>query len=90
MTTKSQPEPTRVLRWVFTQNDRAITCEVDARGSAFDVCVVPHWNVSGTIVERYGAVHTACQRHAEVARELRDAGWVRARRQPTPPLKAAA
>ena len=90
MTTKLQSESRRVLRWVFRQDDRAITCEIDANGPTFDVCVVPHWNVSASLVERYGAVHSAFQRHAEVARELRDAGWIRAESRPTSPLRTAA
>ena len=74
-----QSDSTRVLCWVFRRNDQAITCEIDAnRTHAFEVSLVPHWNVSASVIERFDAAHDAFLRHAEVARRLRDAGWVRA------------
>ena len=75
----SQPQSTRVLRWVFRRSNDAITCEIDATGDrAFDVCIVPHWDVSAATIERFDAEYRAFERHAELARRLREAGWVRA------------
>ena len=74
-----QADSTRVLRWVFRRNGQAITCEIDANPApAFEVSLVPHWNVSASAIERFDGAHDAFLRHAEVARRLRDAGWVRA------------
>ena len=59
---------------------RVLTCEVrmDARG-AFDVCVVPLWDVKAAVIESYDRAATALRRHAEVAAAFRQAGWVVAR-----------
>jgi hypothetical protein len=74
-----QPSSVRVLRWVFRRREHAITCEIDAATDrTFEVCIVPHWDVSTSTIERFDAAHRAFERHAEVARRLRDAGWVRA------------
>jgi hypothetical protein len=86
-----QPDSVRVLRWVFRRNDAAITCEIDSAGDhAFDVCVIPHWNVSASTIERFDVVHRAFERHAELARRLRDAGWMRTPETTHRPTVAAA
>lgn len=73
------PESVPVLRWVFQHNQHVVTCEIDASGDrAFDVCIVPHWNVSAAAIERFDAAYRAFERHAEVARRLREVGWARA------------
>lgn len=75
----NSPESARVLRWVFRRGKQAITCEIDAtRGGGCEVCLVPHWNVSASLVESFHTVHEGFQRHAEVARRLRETGWSRA------------
>ena len=77
--TKRPLESTRMLQWVFCRNHRTITCEIDANGThAFDVCIVPHWNVSESVIQRFDTAAHAFERHAELARELADAGWVHA------------
>jgi len=79
MTKQPQCDSTRVLRWVFRRDGRAITCEIDAdRTHTFEVSIVPHWDVSASVVERFDAARHAFLRHAEMVRRLRDAGWVRA------------
>jgi hypothetical protein len=40
------------------------------------VCVLPHWNLSDSMVERFNAPASALRRHAEIASQLREAGWV--------------
>jgi len=75
----TQPHSTRVLRWVFHRNHDAITCEIDATDDrAFEVCIVPHWNVSASTIERFDVAYRAFERHAELARRLQDGGWVHA------------
>jgi len=76
--TNPKPEIMRVLRWVFLRHAHAITCEIDAnKDRAYDVCVVPHWDVSASVIERFDTEYQAFERHAEVVRHLREAGWVR-------------
>ena len=74
-TARRSPYP--MLRWVFQRGEWTVTCELDLRGPhTFDVCLVPHWDVSGTVIESFGDAVTAMERHAELARALRHAGWV--------------
>ena len=66
-----------MLRWVFQRGDRMLTCELDARSRhTFEVCLVPHWNVSASVVQRFGDAVAAMESHAALARALRHAGWV--------------
>ena len=66
-----------LLRWVFQQNRRAVTCAVDIAddGSSFDVSFVPHWNLSGATIESFKTAASAFTRHAEIALKLRQGGW---------------
>jgi hypothetical protein len=65
-----------MLRWTFTRNHDALTCELDANAPGnYEVSVVPHWNVSATAVERFDGAASAFERHAELARYLRETGW---------------
>jgi len=65
-----------VLRWVMNRFGRVVTCELDATPDGqYEVCVVPHWDVQASVVQRFPNVMAALERHAEIARELRDAGW---------------
>jgi hypothetical protein len=67
-----------MLRWVFHRGADAVTCAVEASGSgaSYDVCVLPHWNLSQATVEHFDVAASALQRHAEIASRLRHAGWV--------------
>jgi hypothetical protein len=66
-----------MLRWVFSRNGHTLTCELDARARhTFDVSLIPHWDVSGSVVERFGDAVGAMERHAAIARALRRSGWV--------------
>ena len=54
-----------------------MTCELDVHADrSGDVCVVPHWDISSTLIEHFDAPRSAMLRHAEIARRLRDAGWM--------------
>lgn len=65
-----------MLRWVFTRKFAVLTCELDANDTGgYDVCLVPHWDVSAAAIERFDAATSALERHAELARYLRDDGW---------------
>ena len=65
-----------ILRWVFLRGSKALTCEVRINGRhSHDVCVIPHWDVSSSIVERYDREISALRRHAEIAGSFRQAGW---------------
>jgi hypothetical protein len=68
-------QPIPMLRWVFRRNTQMLTCEVDAASRRWDVCLVPHWDVGGSVVERFETPLSALERHAEIARQLRAAGW---------------
>ncbi len=71
-------EPACILRWVFQRGPEVLTCAVENSGqrSSYDVCVLPHWNLSDATVERFDAPASALWRHAEIASQLRQAGWV--------------
>ena len=67
---------TPILRWVMQRQAETITCEVDATSEqTFEVCVVPHRNVSDAVIERFQSPIDALKRHAEVAMQLRETGW---------------
>jgi hypothetical protein len=68
-------ESVPMLRWVFQRDSEMLTCEVDAAGRRWEVCVVPHWDVASAVIERFDQPLSALERHAEIARRLRDAGW---------------
>jgi hypothetical protein len=73
-TANSESEP--IVRWILRRGADAITCEVDVRANrSYDVCVVPHRDVSSSRVERFDAPTAALLRHAEIARGLRQQGW---------------
>ena len=81
MTTTSAIVPTAatpvpMVRWIFQRGGHLLTCEVDARSRhTFDVSVVPHWDVSSAVVERFDHAVTAMERHAAIAQSLRSHGW---------------
>ena len=72
----------RLVRWIFRRNGHAVTCQVDAGAapSSYDVCIVPHWDVAAAAVETMKSPVQALQRHAEIAKELQEAGWQLAHR----------
>jgi hypothetical protein len=69
-------EPTAMLRWDFLRGHKAVTCEVRATGaSSYDVCVIPHWDVSSSVVERFAHPVAALRRHAQIASDFQQAGF---------------
>lgn len=66
-----------VLSWVLQKDAHALTCELTARADrSYDVIVVPHWDIAASAVEHFAALPEALLRHAEIARQLRESGWV--------------
>jgi hypothetical protein len=59
------------------QNEmKSITCQLDVRSDwSYELCVVPHWDPSAAVIERFDAPTPALLRHAEVTRHLRADGW---------------
>ena len=54
-----------------------MTCQLDARGSgSYELCVLPHWDPSSVVIERFDAPLPALLRHAQLASGLREAGWM--------------
>ena len=69
-----------MTRWTFIRKEQVLTCEIRVDGSqSYDVCVVPHWNVDASVVERYRRPSAAIGRHAEIAWYLGESGWTRVR-----------
>jgi hypothetical protein len=74
---RSTAEPVRLVRWIFQRAGEALTCQVSssATQAGYDVCVVPHENVASAVIEGVDTATGALQRHAEIAMQLREAGW---------------
>ena len=67
-----------VLSWMFERRDSGLTAQVDVTpAGTYELCVVPHWDVSRAVVEPFTGPIAALRRHAEIARHLRDVGWTR-------------
>ena len=68
---------TTILRWTLHRGGLWLTCAVEAtQTSSFDVCVLPHWDLSASTVEHFTDAASALRRHAEIALHLREAGWM--------------
>ena len=78
-----------VLLWVFRREFEAITCGVEVSASGrCAVRTVPQWDPSLAVIEPFECAGEALQRHAEVARRLREIGWVVADHVPVQQLAA--
>lgn len=77
MSAPHNAEAVCLIRWVLQRGDEILTCQVDAHThrSAYDVCIVPHWDVDAASIEVTPTLGRAFQRHAEIAMRLRNAGW---------------
>jgi hypothetical protein len=55
----------------------AITCQLVTRSDwSYELYVVPHWDPSSAVIERFRTPAPALLRHAEVGRRLRENGWI--------------
>ena len=53
-----------------------MTCQLDARGGgSYELSVLPHWDPSSAVIERFDAPLPALLRHAQLACGFREAGW---------------
>jgi hypothetical protein len=74
-------EPARILHWIFVKGAKALTCEIRVNAMrSHDVCVVPHWDLSSAVVQRFDRPANALWRHAEIVRRFQDDGWTLVRR----------
>jgi hypothetical protein len=75
-----RPAPGRrtpLVEWILQREAKSITCQLEARGHhSYDLCILPHWNPSATVIEHFDAPLPAMMRHAQLARDLREAGWM--------------
>jgi hypothetical protein len=58
-------------------------------GSAFDVCVLPHWDLSASTIERFDDAASAFEQHATLTLQLRQGGWNTAPHSPRHALAGA-
>lgn len=73
---KMSTESKMVLRWLFCQKNRLLTCGISIAGAAFEVVTMPHWDISHSSLERFTSAKEALERHAQIAAALRADGWV--------------
>ena len=73
-----QTDSVSIIRWLFHRGAETLTCAIEPAGDgrSFDVFVLPHWNMTAAAAERFDAASGAFRRHAEIALQLREAGWV--------------
>lgn len=73
----AKAETVCLIRWVLQRGGEILTCQVDAHvhRAAYDVSIVPHWDVNAASIEVLATPGRAFQRHAEIAMRLRDADW---------------
>ena len=66
-----------LVDWILQREAKSITCQLEARGHhSYELCILPHWNPSAAVIERFDAPLPAMMRYAQLARDLREAGWV--------------
>jgi len=74
-TTKDPNRP--LVQWQFERGDHRLTCLVQEAPipSAYEVAIVPLWNMGWSAVETFDTSTKALHRHAAIAADLREAGW---------------
>jgi hypothetical protein len=78
-----------LVRWVFQREQDLLTCEVAVGRSAYEVSVVPHGDVSQSVIEPFDRASDALWRHAQIASRLRERGWIVAEHLPMGRVRAA-
>ncbi len=75
-TTTSQ-SPQRLLAWTFRRGAQLVTCELLCTSDQhYAVIVTPHWSSGTTHVEEQANGVAAFHRHAALALQLRQQGWM--------------
>jgi hypothetical protein len=72
------PLPISMLQWTFLRGGNALACEIDTSnaGRSYDVRIVPRADLAAPVVEHFESCRSALCRHAEIAAQLRQAGWM--------------
>lgn len=66
-----------LVEWIFQRESKSIACQLDARGHhSYELCMLPLWNPSAAVIEHFDAPLPAMMRHAQLAGDLREAGWM--------------
>jgi hypothetical protein len=66
-----------LVEWILQRDSKAITCQLDLRGRrSYEVSVLPHWDPSSAVIERFDTATPALLRHAQLACRFREAGWM--------------
>ena len=69
------PHLPEILCGIAHRELNSITCQIDVRGDwSYELYVVPHWDPSAALIERFAAPTPALLRQAEVAQQLRANG----------------
>lgn len=64
-----------ILCGILHRAVNSIGCQVDVRNDwSYELSIVPHWDPSAAMIERFAALTPALLRQAEVARQLRANG----------------
>ena len=67
-----------LLQWTFHHSGRFITCQLTHDGPTFQLSLFTHSAAGETYVASYTSGIEAMQRHAEIAKALRNSGWTMA------------
>lgn len=70
------PSSRPLLQWTFHRAGRYIVCQVSQTGEMFRLSLQPLCTDTAPQVAAFATGVQALQRHAEIARALRAAGWV--------------
>jgi hypothetical protein len=70
-------ETQSVVRWTFHRGNELLTCQVHRqRSGLYRLSLIPHAPKGLSAVETFGHLVSALHRHAAIAKELRQQGWV--------------
>jgi len=65
-----------LVRWEFSRTQQQVMCAIrTAKANSWEVVTIPLWDVGRAAVESFSTVRDALRCHAEIAADLRDAGW---------------
>jgi phage head maturation protease len=64
-----------LVRWELAQADKHVMCGIQRKASLYEVSTVPLWAIGKSAVETFSCATAALRRHAEIAANLREAGW---------------
>jgi len=67
-----------LIRWEFARDHQHLMCAVRATPaeSAYELAIVPIWDVNRAAIETFTTATAALRRHAAIAADLREAGWM--------------